>query len=390
MNDVIAWFYEKNGIFTVRSAYRVAIQETIQIQSPACTSRSQDRGRHCWSNLWSTPVPQKIKIFGWRLANNGLATLQNRKRRRMEIDSTCRICGREEEDEFHAVISCTKAKALRDELRKDWDLVPENRLVKSGPEWFILLIDDLSMESRAQLLFCFWRAWHLRNNVIHGDGKTSVYGSAKFVISYWQSLLQIRHGREDDKKGKAPISRGWKLANEQRVKATSEQRRVWSMPPQGWIKLNVDAAFEPLSGETNLGMVIRDHTGKVLVSSWKHGLRCVSVEDAEAAACLEGIQLLSKWFRGPTVIDSDCHNVVSALKSKSDNRASFANMVKEIKSCLSVFPEVEVCKVGRECNRVAHELAQLAKRCMHSAVWRDQAPVCVHELLRNDCKPLSY
>ncbi|CAL4891658.1 unnamed protein product [Urochloa decumbens] len=114
----------------------------------------------------------------------------------------------------------------------------------------------------------------------------------------------------------------------------------------------------------------------------------MSVEDAEAAACLEGVKLLSEWSRNPTVIESDCHNLVSALTAKSDNRASFSNIVKEIKSWLSVFPEVSFSKVGRECNRVAHELAQLAKRCIHSAVWRDQSPTCVHELLCNDCKRL--
>jgi len=37
----------------------------------------------------------------------------------MENDSTCRICGREKEDEFQTVISCTKAKALREELRME-------------------------------------------------------------------------------------------------------------------------------------------------------------------------------------------------------------------------------------------------------------------------------
>jgi hypothetical protein len=76
-----------------------------------------------------------------------------------------------EEDEFHAMISCTKTKALRQELRKGWNLVPENELVESGPEWFILLIDELNTESRARILFCLWRARHLRNNVVHGDGK---------------------------------------------------------------------------------------------------------------------------------------------------------------------------------------------------------------------------
>ena len=55
--------------------------------------------------------------------------------------------------------------------------------------------------------------------------------------------------------------------------------------------------------------------------------------------------------------------------------------MKEIKSNLPVILEVKVCKIRRECNHVAHELAQLAKQCMHSAVRRDQSPAYVHELI---------
>lgn len=115
---------------------------------------------------------------------------------------------------------------------------------------------------------------------MHGDGKASVYGSARFVVSYWQSLLQTRHGKENDRKGKAPTYDSWKLEKIQKNKALHEQKRKWSVPPHGWSKLNVDAAFDPTSGKANLGIIIRDDTGKVLLSSWKHGLRCGSVEDA--------------------------------------------------------------------------------------------------------------
>lgn len=151
----------------------------------------------------------------------------------------------------------------------------------------------------------------------------------------------------------------------------------------------MDAAFDQPSGVANIGMVIRDHSGKVLLSAWKHGIRCVSVEDAEAMACLEGVQLSNEWIRKPMVIESDCHNVVKSLLSGAENRASFSNIVKEIKFAMSAIPEVKVCKIGRECNKVAHELAQLAKRCMHSAVWRDQSPSCVFELVNLDSNPLS-
>ena len=172
-------------------------------------------------------------------------------------------------------------------------------------------------------------------------------------------MLQIRHGKENDKKGKAPLVDSWKQVKEERVKPPLGQK-VWTKPPQGWTKLNVDAAYDQSSGEANIGITVRDHSGKMLLSAWKHGIRCVSVEDAEAVACLEGVQLSNEWIRKPLVIESDC-NVIKSLLSDAENRASFSNIVKEIKSVMYAIPEVKVCKIGRECNKVAHELAQLAK-----------------------------
>ena len=59
------------------------------------------------------------------------------------------------------------------------------------------------------------------------------------------------------------------------------------MPPQGWTKL--DAAFDPSSDEANIGIVIIGHSREVLLTVWKHGIHCVSVEDVEAAAYHEGV-----------------------------------------------------------------------------------------------------
>ena len=48
------------------------------------------------------------------------------------------------------------------------------------------------------------------------------------------------------------------------------------MPPQGWTKL--DAAFDPSSDEANIGIVIIGHSREVLLTVWKHGIHCGSVE----------------------------------------------------------------------------------------------------------------
>ena len=68
-----------------------------------------------------------------------------------------------------------------------------------------------------------------------------------------------------------------------------------------------------------------------------------------------------------------------------EDRSRYSNIVKEIKHATRMIPYVRFSKIGRECNRVSHELAQLARRTWHSAVWRENFPFCISDLLKLEC-----
>jgi hypothetical protein len=69
-------------------------------------------------------------VFGWRAAKDNLATKRNKFKRTLEIDSVCPVCGNGTETSFHALVECTKARALRVEMRKYWDL-PEEKAFRT-------------------------------------------------------------------------------------------------------------------------------------------------------------------------------------------------------------------------------------------------------------------
>ncbi|OEL23638.1 hypothetical protein BAE44_0015333, partial [Dichanthelium oligosanthes] len=56
-------------------------------------------------------------------------------------------------------------------------------------------------------------------------------------------------------------------------------------------------------------------------------------------------------------------------------RSMCTHIYQEIKACMISLSEVRLKKVRRECNIVAHELAHLAKRTEHCAVWRANAQI---------------
>jgi hypothetical protein len=138
--DMPAWNYEKSRIFSVRSAYKLAYNLAHAGSTSQGNSATRYPNRSLCKGVWSAPVPNKVKIFGWRLASNNLATQENKWRRTLETQNICKICGTDKENSFHATVSCTKAKAIRHKMRKYWNLPREEEFRDTGKDWLLILL----------------------------------------------------------------------------------------------------------------------------------------------------------------------------------------------------------------------------------------------------------
>jgi len=74
--DLIAWHYEKSGVFSVRSAYRLALA-CDQDLGAVGSSLARNGELPIWKKLWKVPVPPKVRIFAWKLINDGMPTNAN-------------------------------------------------------------------------------------------------------------------------------------------------------------------------------------------------------------------------------------------------------------------------------------------------------------------------
>ncbi|KAL0427402.1 UNVERIFIED_CONTAM: hypothetical protein Slati_2915000 [Sesamum latifolium] len=72
-SDELVWHYESRGMFSVKSAYSLA----VDLNSEGSCSQT---GR-AWKYLWKAKVLPKIAVFAWRCVNNALPTNANLKRR---------------------------------------------------------------------------------------------------------------------------------------------------------------------------------------------------------------------------------------------------------------------------------------------------------------------
>jgi ribonuclease HI len=122
----------------------------------------------------------------------------------------------------------------------------------------------------------------------------------------------------------------------------------------------------------------------VKFTAWRALFNCASAAEAEAHACVEGLRLASQWCHHPIILESDCARVTQALLSMRPDRSELGFIIAEGKELSQLLLELKIVKVKRDCNKVAHELAALARRNTHSAVWLGQAPACAIDLI-NAC-----
>jgi ribonuclease HI len=101
------------------------------------------------------------------------------------------------------------------------------------------------------------------------------------------------------------------------------------VPPQGTLKINVDAAFNQSTGEAAVGVVIRDWKGSLKLTAWRVIFHCRDAEEAEAIACREGVHLALRWPHAPMILESDCHSVVAKLPANVRDRSSIWQIIEE-------------------------------------------------------------
>ncbi|RLN32801.1 hypothetical protein C2845_PM03G31430 [Panicum miliaceum] len=349
--DFVAWNYEKSGVYSVKSAYRLAKQLKEEQDGGRQSTSGPHEGRPIWNNYWKLPIPHKILIFGWRTVQEGLPTMHNKKKRNLEVVGTCKICGVEEESTMHALVRCSHACTLRNAMRQHLLLLDEEQFLQLTPESLVETIDRLGTDDGVKLLILLWRTWQVRNNLTHESEKLSFAGSIAFLRRYWTELCGVRHHHS------APDAKGKKIVHESLNAGRSNKHKQvstkWEAPDPTWVKVNVDGAFDSVSGEAGIGIVIRNHEGTVQLTAWKHIRAGRDAEEVECLAGREGLILAAEWCHGKAILETDCIALVNWLNSSAGTRPRDSFILDELREAGSRLPEWRVIHTKRERNRAA-------------------------------------
>ncbi|KAF4354804.1 hypothetical protein F8388_018008 [Cannabis sativa] len=249
-DDYWYWFGEKDGSYSVSSAYKL-IQD--KKASPQNLTEST-----FWKKLWSLKVPPKAKDLMWRAVSNCLATRVNLCIKKVLTDSACPLCGIYAETEIHLFVTCQFASSCWEEAA----VADASRNNNSFLQWMSFNAHSKDNDKLSRIVMLCWALWSARNDLIWKDRVRNVSDVVAFAFSSLDQYVKAQG------KGNIPSQSPLK---------DGDGSELWKKPLSG-IKLNVDAAIFDRDSKHGFGCVF----GK-----WR-----VELEDPELrlfAVCLLGV-----------------------------------------------------------------------------------------------------
>lgn len=141
---------------------------------------------------------------------------------------------------------------------------------------------------------------------------------------------------------------------------------IWSAPPAGALKLNVDAAFNQTTCRGAVAVIIRDERGVKLLTHSRR-ISAPSPLVAEAIAAREALILALNLNLDNIIVESDNLGLVNCI-CKNISDWSIAPLLQDIQSIKSQFRRCSFSWTAREGNSQAHDLAQAAA-AGQQALW---------------------
>ena len=100
IQDKLIWRQTTNGIFTVRSAYQM-VMRVLGKEVHLLNQRNQ-----WWNTIWYAKIMPKIKYFVWYLINGFIPVGSELKKKGIQMNYDCPVCGEQEKSMFHAFFAC--------------------------------------------------------------------------------------------------------------------------------------------------------------------------------------------------------------------------------------------------------------------------------------------
>ncbi|XP_026451484.1 uncharacterized protein LOC113351764 [Papaver somniferum] len=119
--DSMIWMPSKDGVFSVKSTSKMLTYNDRKVQ---IEGRTIDR--KIWKSLWKCKVAQRIKLFAWKCIRGIHSTKFSRPIYNRSTETSCEVCGGNEETIEHIIFDCRHARAVWRGISINIDVVRAN------------------------------------------------------------------------------------------------------------------------------------------------------------------------------------------------------------------------------------------------------------------------
>ncbi|XP_048420057.1 uncharacterized protein LOC125468410 [Pyrus x bretschneideri] len=189
--DQRIWHYTKNGLYSVRSGYHVAmdmIKNGELVRKGSGMSSNPDTLRGVWRRIWSVMVPHKLQVFTWKACRNALVVRHNLERRRIRVVNKCDFC-------FSFIVNSTVFFLFGTSLQLNMARLGANDFLEEWQQIVQRTKKEVDAEALLQhVVFGFWRIWKCQNEVVFKGVRTL----PQVAVELWQRhLVEFRDAMGD-------------------------------------------------------------------------------------------------------------------------------------------------------------------------------------------------
>ncbi|KAK9042856.1 hypothetical protein V6N11_071211 [Hibiscus sabdariffa] len=181
-DDFIIWRWDPKYVFKTKSTYfRLA-------------SSSWDFTNLCWTDIWKTRVPQRLRLFLWIAFRDRLMTNLERCRRSVGHHPYCTTCDTHDESTLHVLRDCKFARDVW--LYFSPSLYSPTFFTESLQAWLLSNINchdpvsDYSIPWSTIFVSILWQLWKARNEHVFNSipqSPTAVWNKGYFgLVATWR------------------------------------------------------------------------------------------------------------------------------------------------------------------------------------------------------------
>ncbi|CAN1144589.1 Putative ribonuclease H protein At1g65750 [Linum perenne] len=321
--DVWLWGAEKDGLFSIRSAYNLVISHSVEELDTL------------WKLIWKWRGPSRIGAFLWLAGHGRLLTNAERVRRHMASDASCSRCGHESESLSHTLWDCPFAREV-------WKHLGFNTStpywITDFPDWFKVALGG---QQAVLVGITLWFIWKSRNEFLFAAKRESAETVARRT-SNWKLQVELAMARD---------------IRLHPVQGTRVDAQIsWKPGSVNWVTVNVDGSV--LRGPTRAaaGGAVRTEDGRA-VGAFVANLGSCSVTRAELRGAVLGLELA--WSMGYRFVELQLDSRAAIALIQQTGEPSHQHAL-EVLACQELCRRSWVVKIQhtyREGNKVADFLA---------------------------------